>query len=288
MPYIHAREFRIRHYECDAHGRLSPAVYLSYMQEAAFDASAAVGYSAARYEQLGLRWLAYETEIHYHHPLHYGDTITLKTWVRDFRRVRSLRDYEFYRDGVLVAQASTDWVLIDMKAMFPAAIPQDIINAYSQGDPAIPAPPRPPFPPMLPVPDHAFTLQRRVEWRDLDAAQHVNNAVYVHFALDAERMALRTAGWEAGQLQAEGVVFQPQQFQIEYKVAATLDDVLEITTWLADVDTSGGNRLFLIRRAADNKVLAKLRSRWQAIDAVSGHPAIMPATVYDALARSIP
>ena len=50
MPLVHTRNFRVRHYECDAYGHLNNANYLRYMQEAAFDASAAAGYGMLRYE----------------------------------------------------------------------------------------------------------------------------------------------------------------------------------------------------------------------------------------------
>ena len=91
--------FRVRHYECDAYGHLNNANYVRYMQEAAFDASAAVGYDKNRYEAMGYLWLAHETEIEYLQPVIYGDTIEVKTWVGDFRRVRSRRFYEFRKAG---------------------------------------------------------------------------------------------------------------------------------------------------------------------------------------------
>ena len=46
---VHTATFRVRHYECDAYGHLNNANYARYMQEAAFDASAAVGYGKDRY-----------------------------------------------------------------------------------------------------------------------------------------------------------------------------------------------------------------------------------------------
>jgi acyl-CoA thioesterase FadM len=49
---VHERTFRVRHYECDARGQVHLAGYLRYMQEAAFDASAALGYDLERYRAL--------------------------------------------------------------------------------------------------------------------------------------------------------------------------------------------------------------------------------------------
>lgn len=48
MPLIHTRQFRIRHYECDAYGHLNNVNYLRYMQETAFDASAVRHYTITR------------------------------------------------------------------------------------------------------------------------------------------------------------------------------------------------------------------------------------------------
>jgi len=54
MPATHIATFAVRHYECDAYGHLNNANYIHYMEEAAFQASTAVGYSKARYEAMSL------------------------------------------------------------------------------------------------------------------------------------------------------------------------------------------------------------------------------------------
>ena len=63
------RVFRVRHYECDLYGHVNNANYVRYMQEAAFDASAAVGYDEARYHAMGTMWLVHSTDIEYLNPL---------------------------------------------------------------------------------------------------------------------------------------------------------------------------------------------------------------------------
>jgi len=42
-----------------------PSNYVRYMQETAFDASAAVGYSMARYATMDRYWLVHDTEVEY-------------------------------------------------------------------------------------------------------------------------------------------------------------------------------------------------------------------------------
>ena len=95
MPAIFERSFRVRLYECDAYGHVNHANYLRYMQEAALDASAAVGYDKARYDAMEHFWLIMQTGITYLRPLQFNDTVIVKTWVSDFRRATSRRRYEF-------------------------------------------------------------------------------------------------------------------------------------------------------------------------------------------------
>jgi acyl-CoA thioester hydrolase len=158
MSATHTTAFHVRHYECDAYGHLNNANYARYMEEAAFEASAAVGYDRARYQAMGVLWLARETEIEYLQPLRYGDTVTVKTWVADFRRVRSRRQYEFWRGDDLLARASTDWVYLETATLRPAIIPPEMVAAFApdglvetETRPRFPAPPPPhvPSPPEI-------------------------------------------------------------------------------------------------------------------------------------------
>ncbi|MCP4539314.1 MAG: acyl-CoA thioesterase [Chloroflexi bacterium] len=172
MPLTHIRTFRVRHYECDAYEHVKYANYLNYMQEAAFDASAAAGYDQARYDAMGHYWLVRETDVEYLRPLRYGDSVQVKTWVTDFRRGRSRRAYELelVESAELVARASTDWVFLNRDTGRPTTIPSEMINAfYPEGLPEQ-APPRSRFPTAPPPSPGVFRLRQQVRWQDIDSA----------------------------------------------------------------------------------------------------------------------
>lgn len=283
MPYIHTSRFQVRHYECDYFGRLRPATLLGYLQEAAFDASAAVGYSATRYDEIGFQWFAYETQLTVLRPLHYGDQVEVRTWIHDFRRVRSLRQYEVYLNSELVAHAETDWVFINTQTLYPTTIPPEIVEAYSRGDEVLPAEPRPPFPSFPQTPAQVSTVQRTVELRDLDPAKHVNNAVYLQIALEAEQQTLAAQGWTLPRFDEAGVALALKQARIEYKLAAVWGDRLDIDTWAYDVTSEEGLRAFLIKRASDGKVLARVLTAWGFVDAASGQAVTGPAAFLQAM-----
>lgn len=255
MPLVHSRTFRVRHYECGPEGRVHPANYLRYMQEAAFDASAAAGYDLARYQAMGSHWLIRETEIDYLRPLRYGDAFELRTWVADFRRVRSRRAYEvrLAATGAPVARASTDWVFLDTATERPASIPEEMKAAFFPEGLLPQAEPRERFPDLLPPPD-AFRQRRRVERRDLDPAGHVNNAIYVTYVEECGRQRAIVQDRAA-----DGMLW-PRQHRLEYRLPALLDDELELITWTVDGENSRPARYTWVQRAADGILLARARS----------------------------
>lgn len=264
MPLIHLRTFRVRHCECDAYGYVNRANYLDYMQEAAFDASAAAGYDQARYDAMGLHWLVRETDIEYLYPLRYGDSVQVKTWVSDFRRVRSRRAYELRlaESGELAARASTDWVFLDSDTGRPASIPQEMMEAFFPEGVSEQAPPRSRFPPAPKPPPGVFRLRRRVEWRDIDPAQHVNNAVYLAYLEDCAIQAAAAQGWPQARMRVEGFAIVARRYQIEYRQLGVLGDELELATWVSDVERTTAVRHHTIARMSSGVLLARARVLW--------------------------
>lgn len=287
MPYIHTCEFSVRHYECDMYGHVNHANYLRYMQESAFSASAAVGFSAQRYESLNLQWLAYETDIEYVSAARYGDVVTVKTWVADFRRVRSLRMYELYVGDKRIANGSTDWVLLDTKSMYPTSITPDIIEAYARGEIVTEAPRRESLPNPPKMPEGAFKIRRRVEWDDIDAAGHVNNAVYLNYISDCGMQSGRAVGWSMAQVHAMGYGQFARRHQIEYKAAAVMDDELEICMWMSDIRRASQMNYYTIRHISDNKLIANVRTLAVWIDLATQGVVSIPKAYLDAVAPMI-
>ncbi len=278
MPATYTATFHVRHYECDAYAHLNNANYVRYMEEAAFEASASVGYSKQRYEEMGFLWLAHETEIEYLQPVVYGDSVQVKTWVGDFRRVRSRRFYEFRKNGSdeLVARASTDWVYLDAATERPAVVPPEMIAAFvPEGLTETPLP-RPKFPAFPPPPAGLFTMQRRVEWRDIDTAHHVNNAVYFNYIEECGLEVAEFYGWSLERTESEGFVAVAREHHIEYRQPALLGETLEIATWVAPSGRISANRFYTITRPKDGALLAQARTRWVWIDVQTRRPIRVP------------
>ena len=287
MPLTHVRTFRVRYYECDNYGRVNHTNYLRYMQEAAFDASAAAGYDLARYEAINRFWLVRETEVEILRSLCYGDSVQVKTWVADFRRVRSRRMYEIrlVDSEELVARAYTDWTFLDSTTGRPVPIPPEMVTAFFPEGPPETMRPRFPSPPQSPP--AVFRLRRRVEWGDIDGAQHVNNAVYLAYMEDCAIRAATAHDWPLARMRAEGFAILAQRHHLEYRQPALLGDELELATWLSDVERTSAVRHYTVTRVSDGTLLARARSLLGWADAETGQPVAIPAAFLGDLAPNI-
>jgi len=276
MPVVHHEIFRVRYYECDAYGHLNNINYLRWMQEAAFGASAAVGYDFARYNDLGHLWLVRETDIEYIAPLMYGDQVEIKTWVADFRRAHSLRRYEFIniRTNQLAARASTDWVYTNAQTLRPVTVPEALRRAFCPD--GVTDTPRERFPTAPPPPPNVFSIRVQVQWRDLDTMWHVNNAAYLTYIEDANIRVCEAHGWPMQRMMEAGFGIVARQHRIEYRQPAQLGDELEIATWYSDAQRVTAIRHYTIRRVRDQALLARARSRWVWIDLKTAQPVRIP------------
>jgi acyl-CoA thioester hydrolase len=128
---IHRHAFEIPADVVDENGHVNNVVYVRWMQEAAVRHSDAVGCTQATREA-GALWVVRSHRIEYLRPAFAGETIEVSTWVADFRRVISLRRYEFVRttDQVVLARGETDWVFVDAKTGRPRAIPESVWGRF--------------------------------------------------------------------------------------------------------------------------------------------------------------
>lgn len=275
----HTFSFPVRYDDCDPYGHVNHAAYLRYMLEAAFAASASIGFPVGRYREMGRLWFVRDTEIEYLAPLRYGDEVVVQTWVLDFRRVRSRRAYELRRAGdeMVVARAVTDWVFLDNVKQRPASVPAGMAAAFLPDGPAPDLEPRQPFPQAPEPPLGVYRQKRRVAWSDLDPAGHVNNARYLNYFEDCAIGDARSRGWPVARMLEEGgFAIVARRYRIEYKEPAHLDEKLEVATWISNVRRASAVRHYTVCRVADGMLLAQARALWAWVDPESGRPVRIP------------
>lgn len=289
MPLTNTSTFKVRFYECDPYGHVNNTNYLRYMQEAAFEASAAAGYDTQRYEQMGRMWYAHATDIEYIRPLKYGDCVDVKTWIQDFRRVTSRRAYEMrcVETGDPIAKATTDWAFLDSATQKPAPIPRELLEAFYTNGLPDEQPVREKFPSPPPPPEGAYRLRRRVQWRELDSARHVNNAVYAEWAEEGGMACIAHYKWPAARMAEAGLGIFYKRMWIEYLQPAHLDDEVEVTAWLSEVKRASGLRHFTMTRVSDGALLARITIVGVCANIQTGMPMRWPQEMLDDFAPNI-
>jgi acyl-CoA thioester hydrolase len=121
-----------------------------------------------------------------------------------------------------------------------------------------------------PAPEPAvFELPLSIRPDDIDDLGHVNNMVYLRWVLDAA-----TAHWGAAATEAQKAeyVWVVARHEIDYLRPAMPGDDLVARTHVGAVGGARFDRHVEIWRRSDEKLLARARTVWAALDARTGRP----------------
>ena len=281
MPLVYTATVAVRHHELDAWGRVYPATHLRTVAEVAVQASAAAGFDPAWYDALGAHWIVRRTLARFHRPVGRDATCVVKTWVADFRRVRSRRCYEIRVGDALAVEAESDWVLIDVATGRPRRIPADVERTFDAPSGAASAP-RDGWDETLP-PVTPLRTAAAVRFTDLDALGHVNNAAYLDVLGEAVLTPLARAGWGVEGLGACGLAPFVAACDLEYLDPVVWGGALEVTTWMAPVPR-GFEVVQHLGPAGAKTPSLRARTRWEWHALASGDPVDAPADLSRALA----
>lgn len=132
MPAVFEYQHTVTIDEIDPQGHVNNLEYLRWMQEAAIKHSAAQGWPADRYREIGAGWVVRSHSIEYLRPAFAGDRVVVVTWVANFRKIQSLRKYKVVRisDGSLLAVASTNWAFVGLAHRVPRRVPTELSSAF--------------------------------------------------------------------------------------------------------------------------------------------------------------
>ena len=127
---------RVRHYEMDALGHVNNAIYLHYLEQAAWEHSEHLGLSLSRYEELGGIFIMRKLEIDFVRPAVAGDLLAITTWVHEMRGARAMRKYEISQadNRQLLVEATALWAWIERATGRPRPIPPSVLAMFRHRD----------------------------------------------------------------------------------------------------------------------------------------------------------
>jgi acyl-CoA thioester hydrolase len=130
-PFLH--HHTVGAADVDAMGHVNNAVYVAWMDRAAYAHSVHVGYDMAVYQKLGAAFVVRRHEIDYLAEGFEGDRVVVATWPCVMERFTATRRHQIVRisDGRTLVRAHTTWIFIDTATTRPRRMPAELIAAFN-------------------------------------------------------------------------------------------------------------------------------------------------------------
>lgn len=125
----------------------------------------------------------------------------------------------------------------------------------------------------------SFTATITVRHSDADELGHVNNAVYLTYAVEAAYQHAESAGFSLDYMRELGGYFVVRHSEIDYRRPARPGDVLLVTTSLTEMRGMRATRRTEIVDSASGKTVASARMDYVWVDP-KGRPARIPHAAF--------
>jgi len=133
FPAPHVIELRVQRGDIDAYDHVNNAVYLTWLDRAAWSHSASLGVPIEQCVALRRGMAAQRIEIDYLRAARHGDLIQAATWIVSAdSKLRAERRFQIRRasDGVTLARARVDYVCINLDTGRATRMPEAFARAY--------------------------------------------------------------------------------------------------------------------------------------------------------------
>jgi YbgC/YbaW family acyl-CoA thioester hydrolase len=130
-----------------------------------------------------------------------------------------------------------------------------------------------------------FTIQERVRWSDVDAAQIIFYGSYIRFFEFAESEMFRDLGFAYGEMFEKLDVWLPRRhIQCDFLSLVRLDDLLRVSCWVSHLGHTSLKLAFEVH-LPDGTLAATASYVLVAVDRVSFQKTALPARLVSALEK---
>lgn len=245
---IFERKYSVNVFNTDLTGRISPGAVFNFFEDIAGRHAVELGWGRDDLMTNGFFWALSRMVVKVERLPMAWDDVTLRTWPRGTETIFALRDLEMYdAEGKRLAAASSSWVIVDYhtrKAQRPDKTLSNMNNRFPEqralDTNARKVPP-------LPAGEHEMT-RLKVKLDDIDVNRHVNNARYVHWAVncyDPEFIISHT----------------PDTIEVNYIAEGHQNEMINIFTGRGD--ETGSSFIHSVTRESDGSELCRLRMSWK-------------------------
>lgn len=173
---------RVSYGAVDGALRLTLRGAMAMMQEAAIIHSSQVGYAVADIPRTHVIWMLVHWRVRRTGTAKWNEPLIVETWPRSMARVTSTRNFQITNErGEVVALGESEWILVNTDTGRAARITPEIAGAYQLVDRDVFSEP---FPAVEPG-EGREACRLDIRRADMDTNHHVNNLVYLDYALEA-------------------------------------------------------------------------------------------------------
>ena len=175
--------FHIKSYDADFQGRLNMEALFHYLQEVAWENARNNNFGYEFMQQENAIWALSKVRLEMLSTLRWNEQIAIKTWPRGGEGFFAFRDYEVLQQDKVVGKATSHWLIVDIHNKRPRKVDNYFFanETYCQ-DKALP---EAKLEKLHLNGDLPQIDTRKVHMSDIDVNQHVNNATYVKWCIDA-------------------------------------------------------------------------------------------------------
>ena len=180
----HTQKFLIPCYFTDASWRLKPASFMDLAQEAANLHATVLGFGYDEMITSRNAWVLSRMHVEFVDTPKWRDTINFTTWHKGLNRLFFLRDFLVTDDeGNVKVKATTSWLVLNLDTRRLVRDPKLMDEGTKCHDNAIDTPADKVQMPKDAAPE--LVMEHVVSYSDVDMNGHANNAMYMHWAMDA-------------------------------------------------------------------------------------------------------
>ena len=134
-----------------------------------------------------------------------------------------------------------------------------------------------------------FTIEERVRWGDVDAANIIFYGSYIRFFEIAETELFRTVGMPYGKIFDELDIWLPRvHLECDFHRAARMDDLLEVSVYVGRIGTTSLRLNFEVRRKTEDGTIEKdLMATAHFVLVATDRKDLKPLPVPDELGRAL-
>jgi acyl-ACP thioesterase len=259
-PKVYEESFKVHTYEVDIHNRLTIQALAQFLQEAASNHAALLGFGVEYLLKNNRTWVLSRLAIEIEEFIPLGETITIKTWPADTEKLFFIRDFEIRNSqGSIIGSATSYWIFIDTEKGRPVhPSKNEIVFDYDNIERGFKRPLS-----KLPALEKLEPCKFfHVRYSDLDLNNHVNNIKYIEWGMEGIDPDYR-------------INYIPFLLEINFLSEAKYGNQVELSmekdTMEKDTMEMFSHSLFI-----DNKEICRIQSVWKTM---WGRTAVRPHTV---------